>query len=95
VVDQQPSAGGTAPAGSTITLSVSKGPVDQPVPDVIDQSESDATSALESSGFTVNVVREATDDPALDGFVIRQDPAGRDEAPQGSEVTIVVGQFTP
>ena len=95
VVDQQPSAGNTAPAGSTITLSVSKGPVDQPVPDVTNQAEGDAVSALESSGFTVNVVREATDDPALDGFVISQDPAGGDEAPQGSEVTIVVGQFTP
>jgi serine/threonine-protein kinase len=95
VVDQQPSAGNTAPAGSTITLSVSKGPVDQPVPDVTNQAEADATSALESSGFTVNVVREATEDPALEGFVIRQDPAGGDEAPQGSEVTIVVGQFTP
>jgi serine/threonine-protein kinase len=95
VVDQQPSAGNTAPAGSTITLSVSKGPVDQPVPDVINQAEADATSALESSGFTVNVVREATDDPSLDGFVISQDPAGGDQAPQGSEVTIVVGQFTP
>jgi serine/threonine-protein kinase len=95
VIDQQPSAGNTAPAGSTITLTVSKGPVDQPVPDVTNQAESDATSALESSGFTVNVVREATDDPALDGFVISQDPAGGDKAPQGSEVTIVVGQFTP
>jgi eukaryotic-like serine/threonine-protein kinase len=95
VVDQQPSAGGTAPAGSTITLSVSKGPIDQPVPDVTNQAEGDAISALESSGFTVNVVREGTEDPNLDGFVIRQDPAGGDEAPQGSEVTIVVGQFTP
>jgi serine/threonine-protein kinase len=95
VIDQQPSAGNTAPAGSTITLSVSKGPVDQPIPDVTNQAEADAVSALESSGFKVNVVREAIDDPALDGFVIRQDPAGGDEAPQGSEVTIVVGQFTP
>jgi serine/threonine-protein kinase len=95
VVDQQPSAGGTAPAGSTITLSVSKGPVDQSVPDVTNQAEADAVSALESSGFKVKVAREAIDDPSLDGFVIRQDPAGGDKAPQGSEVTIVVGQFTP
>ncbi|MDX6423764.1 MAG: eukaryotic-like serine/threonine-protein kinase [Gaiellaceae bacterium] len=95
VVGQQPSAGGTAPSGSTITLSVSNGPVDQPVPDVTNQAEADAVSALESSGFTAKVVREATDDPNLDGFVIRQDPAGGGRAPQGSAVTIVVGQFTP
>jgi beta-lactam-binding protein with PASTA domain len=62
---------------------------------VLNQAEADAVSALESSGFTVKVVREATDDPSLNGFVTSQDPPGGDKAPQGSEVTIVVGQFTP
>jgi len=95
VVDQQPEGGGTAPAGTTITLSVSKGPVDQPIPDVTNQAEGDAVATLEASGFTANVVREATEDPALEGFVIRQDPPGGGRAPQGSAVTIVVGQFTP
>ena len=90
-----PAAGGTAPAGTTITLSVSKGPVDQPVPDVTNQAEGDAVATLEASGFTANVVREATEDPALEGFVIRQDPPGGRRAPQGSAVTIVIGQFTP
>jgi beta-lactam-binding protein with PASTA domain/predicted Ser/Thr protein kinase len=95
VVDQQPEGGGTAPAGTTITLSVSKGPVEQPVPDVTNQAEGDAVATLEASGFTANVVREATEDPNLEGFVIRQDPPGGRRAPQGSAVTIVVGQFTP
>ncbi|MBA3383794.1 MAG: Stk1 family PASTA domain-containing Ser/Thr kinase [Actinobacteria bacterium] len=95
VVDQQPEGGGTAPAGTTVTLSVSKGPVEQPVPDVTNQAEGDAVATLEASGFTANVVREATEDPNLDGFVIRQDPAGGRRAPQGSAVTIVVAQFTP
>ena len=95
VVDQRPAGGGTAPAGTTITLSVSKGPAELQVPDVTNQSEGDAVATLEASGFTATVVREATDDPNLDGFVIRQDPAGGRRAPQGSSVTIVVGQFTP
>jgi len=95
VVDQQPRAGVDAPAGTTVTLSVSKGPTEQPVPDVTNQAEADAVATLEASGFTANVVREATDDPALDGFVIRQDPMGGKRAAQGSAVTIVLGQFTP
>ena len=95
VVDQNPDGGGTAPAGSTITLSVSKGPVEQPVPDVTNQAEGDAIATLEASGFTANVEREPIEDPNLDGFVIRQDPPGGGRAPQGSPVTIVVGQFTP
>jgi eukaryotic-like serine/threonine-protein kinase len=95
VVDQQPRAGVDAPAGTTVTLSVSKGPTEQPVPDVTNQAEADAVATLEASGFSANVVREATDDPALDGFVVRQDPAGGRRAPQGSAVTIFVGQFTP
>ncbi len=95
VVDQQPAAGVTAPAGTTVTLSVSKGPAEEQVPDVLNSAEADAIATIEASGFTANVVREATDDPALDGFVVRQDPKGGKRAPQGSAVTIVIGQFTP
>ena len=51
--------------------------------------------ALVPSALEANVVREPTEDPALEGFVIRQDPPGGGRAPQGSAVTIVVGQFTP
>jgi beta-lactam-binding protein with PASTA domain/predicted Ser/Thr protein kinase len=95
VVDQNPGSGASAPAGTTVTLSVSKGPVEEQVPDVSSQSEDDAISTLEASGFKVDVQREATDDPALDGFVLSQDPAGGAKAPKGATVTIVVGQFTP
>ena len=94
VVDQQPGAG-TAPAGTTITLSVSKGPPESQVPDVSSQAEDDAVATLQAADFEVNVEHEATDDPALDGFVLSQDPAGGSRAPKGSTVTIVVGQFTP
>ena len=83
------------PAGTTVTLSVSKGPAQSQVPDVSSQAEEDAVTTLEAAGFRVDVQREATDDPALDGFVLSQDPAGGSQADKGSTVTIVVGQFTP
>jgi serine/threonine-protein kinase len=94
VVDQQPAAGGEAPRGTTVTLSVSRGPTESQVPNVDGLSEEDAVNTLESAGFAVEVQREETDDPNLNGFVLRQDPEAGTRAPQGSTVTIVVGQFS-
>jgi eukaryotic-like serine/threonine-protein kinase len=94
VVDQQPAAGATAPRDTTVTLSVSRGPSEQQVPNVDGLSEEDARETIEESGFQVDVQREPTDDPNLNGFVLRQDPPAGSRAPEGSTVTIVVGQFT-
>jgi serine/threonine-protein kinase len=93
VVDQQPPSGGSAPAGTTITLSVSRGPTESQVPSVEGAAEADAVQALEAAGFTVDVQTEQTDDPGLHGFVLRQEPAGGSRAPEGSTVTIFVGEF--
>jgi beta-lactam-binding protein with PASTA domain len=92
VVDQSPS--GSAPKGTTIQLSVSKGPKQSTVPDVTSQDEGSARSTLETAGFTVTVTRQDVTDPGLDGIVLSQTPTGGTKAPQGSKVTIVVGQLT-
>jgi len=89
VVDQSPSS--QAPKGSTITLSVSKGPPMSTVPDVTAQDEESATSTLEQAGFTVQVQRQDVTDPGLYGIVLSQSPTGGSKAKQGSTVTITVG----
>jgi eukaryotic-like serine/threonine-protein kinase len=91
VVDQSPS--NQAPKGSTITLSVSKGPPMSTVPDVTAQEEGSAQSTLEQSGFTVQVQRQDVNDPGLDGIVLSQSPTGGSKAKQGSTVTITVGRL--
>jgi eukaryotic-like serine/threonine-protein kinase len=91
VVDQSPS--NQAPKGSTITLSVSKGPPMSTVPDVTAQDEGSAQSTLEQSGFTVQVQRQDVNDPGLDGIVLSQSPTGGSKAKQGSTVTITVGRL--
>jgi serine/threonine-protein kinase len=91
VVDQSPS--GSAPKGSTIQLSVSKGPKQSSVPDVTSQDEASARSALESAGFKVTVQHQDVTDPGLDGIVLSENPNPGTKAPQGSNVTIVVGQL--
>jgi eukaryotic-like serine/threonine-protein kinase len=91
VVDQSPSS--QAPKGSTITLSVSKGPPMSTVPDVTAQDEDSASSTLEQSGFVVQVQRQDVQDPGLEGIVLSQSPTGGSKAKQGSTVTITVGRL--
>jgi eukaryotic-like serine/threonine-protein kinase len=95
VVAQDPAGGAQAARGSTITLSVSKGPTTPTVPDVTSQEESTAIAALEKSGFAVEVEEEDTLDPNADGIVLSQNPAGGTRAKPGSSVTIVVGRLLP
>lgn len=93
VVSQNPAGNSTAPKGSSVTLSVSKGPKTVEVPDVTLQPIADARTALRAAGFKVSVIREDTSDPTLDGIVLRQDPAGLAQADPGSVVTVTVGLY--
>ena len=80
VVDQTPPGNSTATRGSPVTLSVSRGPQTVAVPDVALQSVADARTTLRAAGFRVSIVRQETDDEALDGLVMSQDPAGGTQA---------------
>jgi serine/threonine-protein kinase len=93
VVAQSPDAGTYQPPGSTITLTVSKGPTTSTVPDVTSLSQADAVAQLRASGFRVRIVSQPVTDSSQDGIVQTQDPAGSTKAPPGSTVTIAVGKF--
>jgi serine/threonine-protein kinase len=95
VVDQSPPGNSTASKGSSVTLSVSKGPTTVTVPDVALQTVADARATLRAAGFKVAVVRQDTDDESLDGLVMSQDPGGNTQADPESVVTLTVGQFVP
>jgi beta-lactam-binding protein with PASTA domain/predicted Ser/Thr protein kinase len=90
VIDQSPAAGKKVAKGETVSLTVAKA---VKVPDVVDQSEDDATSALEDAGFTVRVRDRATTNPEEDGVVLEQSPQGDEDRPKGSRVTIIVGRL--
>ncbi|MFL5923365.1 MAG: Stk1 family PASTA domain-containing Ser/Thr kinase [Gaiellaceae bacterium] len=93
VIDQNPAANTFAAKGSTVTLTVSKGPKTTGIPSVEGTDEQTARSQLESSGFKVKVQHEDTTDEGLDGIVISQDPPAGEQAKPGAKVTIVVGKF--
>jgi serine/threonine-protein kinase len=90
VILQSPSAGVDADKGSTVTITVSTGPSQVNVPNVVGDDEASATNTLEGQGFTVRV-RSTSGDL---GIVQSQDPAAGTQVNEGSRVTIFVGDGT-
>ncbi len=100
VTDQAPNAGLTAPAGSQVAIAVSRGPTPSAspsaaaVPDVVGQSEAQATGALQAAGFAV-VIERFPSATAPVGTVTDQTPAAGVVAQRGTTVTVVVSSGPP
>ncbi len=86
---------GLQPQHQTITVLVSTGPQQQPVPDVTGQTADAARAALKQAGFKVITEKMVVCDPAAGQDRSESDPGGRHAAPAGSTITIVVGQYKP
>jgi serine/threonine-protein kinase len=89
VVSQTPSGGTKQPKGSTITLVVSKGVQQGTIPNVVGETQADATTALQKAGYKV-AVKTSTSNTVSSGDVISQSPSGGATAATGVTVTIVV-----
>jgi eukaryotic-like serine/threonine-protein kinase len=89
VLEQDPRAGEEADEGSTVTLSVSSGPGEGEIPDVVGQPEAEAKQELEDAGFRVKSERE-TSSSVDAGDVIRSEPSPGLRARVGSTVMIFV-----
>jgi eukaryotic-like serine/threonine-protein kinase len=94
VVSQDPTGGSQSAKGTTVTLSVSKGPTTSAVPDVTSQDVAIAQTTLEAAGFRTRVVLQDTTDPTMDGIVLSQDPVGGSQAKPNTLVTLFVGRLT-
>ena len=92
VIQQSPDAGTSAGKGSTVLLTVSKGPSTSSVPDVSSLDLGSATSTLASSGFKWKITYEDVADPNLDGTVLTQTPDANTQAKPGTTVTLTVGR---
>jgi eukaryotic-like serine/threonine-protein kinase len=93
VVDSDPKPGSSVAPGSSITLSVSKGPKEQQVPSVENLDVDTAKGILQDSGFKWKIVYQDTTDGSLDGVVITQSPTADTKAPPGTVVTLTVGRL--
>ncbi|HZA39076.1 MAG TPA: PASTA domain-containing protein [Actinomycetota bacterium] len=75
--------------GSTIDVTVSKGPRQIEVPDVVGKQEAKAVAKIEDAGFKAVVVQAHSDD-VEEGRVISTEPAGAEPVPEASEVKVYV-----
>jgi beta-lactam-binding protein with PASTA domain/predicted Ser/Thr protein kinase len=91
VVTQDPGAGSEAKEGSTVAISVSGGPGEATVPDVVGLSGSDAAAKLRDAGFRVRTRREFSDDVDA-GDVIELSPPEGSVVERGTRVTLVVSR---
>jgi eukaryotic-like serine/threonine-protein kinase len=89
VTAQRPRPGEELKEGGTVILTVSKGPVPVPVPDVTGATRTAATDAITKAGLTVGNVSEKTSEEVASGVVLDWSPKGG-MAPTGSAVDLVV-----
>jgi eukaryotic-like serine/threonine-protein kinase len=89
VLEQDPRAGEEAEEGSTVTLTVSTGPGEAEVPDVIGLPVREAVAELRDAEFRFEEERQPSDQ-VPEGDVISTDPRPGEEARVGSIVTLVV-----
>ena len=92
VISTDPAGGAPAKKGATVTITVSTGVEQVTVPNVVGQTETNATNTLQGRGFEVDTSTKTVSagDPNV-GRVISQDPASGGKADKGATVKIVVG----
>jgi eukaryotic-like serine/threonine-protein kinase len=91
VIAQEPRAGERAREGAVVTLTVSAGPGQAPVPVVKGLSRTAAEQAVSQAGLR-SEVRHQTSDAVPSGTVIDSRPAQGTEVDKGSTVTLVISK---
>ncbi|GAB2466490.1 Stk1 family PASTA domain-containing Ser/Thr kinase [Streptosporangium sandarakinum] len=88
VIDTDPPAETEVDKGSEVVLTVSKGLEKVAVPDVVNMTTEEATSALEAKNFKVSVVPQVSS--GKEGVVFKTDPEAGKRAAKGSTVRLYV-----
>ncbi len=91
VTGTNPGTAKSVPHGQGVTLFVSSGQPQKKVPNVVGESQTQATEDLTHAGFNVRTTNQATSTQSDVGTVLSQDPAQNSTAAAGSQVTITVG----
>ena len=94
VIGQDPTGGTKAKKGSTVTLTVSAGPQQVSVPQVVGLTVSSARGRLQKAGLDGSE-REENSDSVAQGRVISVSPTEGQKVDKGSSVTLVVSSGKP
>lgn len=93
VIDQSPAANADATPGSTVTITVSKGPKTVSIPYLIGDNVADAEQLLQQKDLVSSVVEQEVTVPSQDGLVLDQIPA-KGSVEQGTTIALTVGHYT-
>lgn len=94
VTNQQPAPNTSAKKGTSVALTISKGPNLVEVPDVVKMSESEAFKTLEDAGFNPQALPSEYNKDVPSGTVFKQTPEAGAQAARGSTVSYVVSRGT-
>jgi serine/threonine-protein kinase len=92
VIETEPPAGTPLVVQATVTLLVSSGPTEKPIPKVTGMRLRAARDLLELQGFQVGKIRHGTDDARSSGVVLDQKPESTATAPPGTPVDLTVNE---
>jgi beta-lactam-binding protein with PASTA domain len=95
VMSQNPGAGSSVDAGSSVALVVSIGPTAVTVPDVLGLSQAAAESAIGDAGLLVGPISTSSSNTVPEGHVISQDPGGGASVAPGASVALVISSGLP
>ena len=90
VCTQSPASGAVMQEGGTITVHLSSGAPTKAVPSVTNQTQANATTAIQGAGFSLGSVTQASSASVPSGSIISQSPSGGTQAALNSPVNIVV-----
>jgi serine/threonine-protein kinase len=92
VVTTSPAPGASVAENSTVTLVLSKGPERYAVPNIVKQTKTDATNALEKANLAVGETSTAYSGSIAKGLVISSDPKAGTKLKKNTTVAFVVSK---
>jgi serine/threonine-protein kinase len=92
VLSQDPPAGATVTAGTSISLTIARGADTTIVPNLLDKTESEAANLIVQAGLQIGTRTEDFDPSIPAGSVIAQDPAAGLSVTRGLAVNYVVSK---
>jgi len=95
VISEDPAAGASVASGSAVNLTVSSGPAQVAVPDVVGQTQAAASTAITGAGLAVGTVTMTTSTSVPSGNVISEDPAAGTMVAPASAVNLTVSSGPP
>jgi 6-phosphogluconolactonase (cycloisomerase 2 family) len=95
VISENPAAGASVASGSAVALTVSSGPAQVAVPNVVGDTQAAATTAITGAGLKVGNVTMTSSNSVPSGSVISENPAAGTKVAPASAVDLTVSSGPP